>query len=109
MWNILPRALCDQHLRGEHLECHMFVGAIRHGKSLTGYVAKGLVDTSQLKFRHDQLAQEMLRRGWNHFSLLETYVDPQLGTVSPQKSLRDLKERCPKCRALIKHYYGRLL
>jgi hypothetical protein len=52
----------------------MFVGTIKAGKKLNGYVIKGLVDTRFLKSRHDELAKEMTERGMVHKSELK-YVD----------------------------------
>ena len=70
MWKVSPRLMCDQHLLGEHAEMHMFVGTIRHGISLAGYITGGLVETHRIVQRHDQLAAEMARRGMNHRSPL---------------------------------------
>lgn len=98
MWMVDPQLLCDQHLAGEHVETHMFVGAIRKGTSLRGYVAKGLVETQRLRERHDALAAEMQRRGMRHESALPEFsVDPQ-GSVDPAASLSELARRCVRCR-----------
>lgn len=40
MWKVNPKNMCRQHLLGEHVECHMFVGAILKGISLSGYIKK---------------------------------------------------------------------
>lgn len=40
MWMVPPELMCRQHLLGEHVELHMFVGAINKGTSvvtLPGY------------------------------------------------------------------------
>ena len=97
MWNVNPKMLCRKHLLGEHVEQHMFLGTILHGSSLNGYVVKGLVDTRLIKQRHDQLAEEMKNRGYNHKSPLEYEDKLSLGTVNPQISIQELVRRCPDC------------
>lgn len=64
MWMVNPKLLCGKHLRGEHVEMHMFEGCIRLGKSIKGYLEKGFVDPKRIKSRHNELAQEMLNRGY---------------------------------------------
>jgi hypothetical protein len=49
MWGINPKKLCNQHLLGEHLEMHMFVGCIKKGISLKGYYENKLVRTDLIK------------------------------------------------------------
>ena len=66
MWNLNPKQMCDKHLLGEHLEMHMFVGAIKKGKSIKGFITTGLVRVYEIQNRHDQLANEMIGRGMNH-------------------------------------------
>ncbi len=46
MWNVLPEYLCRKHLLGEHVEMHMFVGTIKRGVSLNGYIKNKLVETA---------------------------------------------------------------
>jgi hypothetical protein len=99
MWNVPPRYLCRKHLLGEHVECHMFVGAIRKGTSLSGYVDGGLVNTRELKTRHDALAAEIERRGYQHASPLPRFKDPKVGEVDSRASARELKRRCRDCYA----------
>ena len=64
MWMVPPRYLCNKHLLGEHVELHMFAGYINKWISLDGYVANGLVDTSLMNRRHDELVEEI--RGFCH-------------------------------------------
>ncbi len=68
MWMVDPKTLCDAHLLGEHVETHMFIGTIRRGVSVRGYVRTGLMEPSALLTRHNDLAREMERRGWTHAS-----------------------------------------
>lgn len=98
MWNVNPALLCRQHLLGEHLEMHMFAGALREGHSIEGYVEGGLVEPYKLKERHDKLVAEMQSRGYNHKSPFPeyTYEGPQ-GAVVLRRSLWDLQSRCAEC------------
>lgn len=98
MWNVNPRVMCNQHLLGEHVECHMFVGTLNRGKSVQGYLEKGLLEIHNLKKRHDELSKEMERRGMNHKSKLPVFKIIKLGKVNPQKNLIELKRRCKECR-----------
>jgi hypothetical protein len=66
MWNVDPKLLCHKHLLGEHLEMHMFASAIRENKSIARYLANGLVEPERIVKRHNELAQEMLDRGYRH-------------------------------------------
>ena len=96
MWMIDPRKMCRKHLLGEHVECHMFLGTIRKGTSIKGYLEKGLLETHNLKKRHDDLAEEMTRRGYNHKTLLECYL-PESGFINVEHNEKDLKSRCSDC------------
>lgn len=100
MWMVEPRLLCDQHLLGEHLEMHMFAGALRRGRRLDGYVLGGLVEVHNVVARHDELAAEMERRFIAHDSEVdlrgaELY---EAGRVDVEESKRELRQRCLMCR-----------
>lgn len=98
MWMVDPADMCDKHLLGEHVECHMFAGSIRNGISLAGYIEGGMFEGESLKARHDALAAEMLRRGMHHRSpLRESKRTPREGKVDREASREELKRRCPKC------------
>lgn len=99
MWLVDPSKMCRKHLMGEHVEMHMFVGTINAGKNISGYVSRGLVDTSLIKQRHQELAQEMQRRGYNHQSTLSDFqMTPHVGKVDAQNSEKELAKRCKDCR-----------
>lgn len=98
MWMVSPELLCVNHLLGEHKECHQLAGSLRKGRSIKGHVDKGQVDTSKLFQRHDVLAEELGRRGYNHKSPLDTFPVVPQGSVDVNKNLKDLSERCSKCR-----------
>lgn len=99
LWMVDPKILCRRHLLGEHVECHMFLGTISKGKSIQGYLDRGLVEVHNLAIRHDQLAQEMINRGYNHQSPFPAdYQGQKLGIVDRDKSLTDLIRRCSDCK-----------
>lgn len=98
MWNVDPKCLCRKHLLGEHQECHSFTGTIKKGISIKGYLKNGLIETHNLKKRHDDLAKEMIRRGYNHKSDLEDLKLSNNGYVNIQENLEELKKRCSECK-----------
>ena len=101
MWMVDPKILCRQHLLGEHNELHMRVGALEKGQSIEGYVTNGLVDTSKITPRHNELVAEMEARNYMHHSPLDfTHSDP-VGEVSIQNNLDELERRCVRCKQRI--------
>jgi len=98
MWNVNPKMMCNQHLLGEHVECHMFVATLNQGKSVKGYLDKGLLEIHNLKKRHDELSKEMKKRGMNHKSKLPWYKKIILGKINSQKNKIELKARCKECK-----------
>lgn len=107
MWMVDPKLLCQKHLCGEHQECHSFRGTINKGTSIKGYLRNGLLEVHNLKSRHDELAEEMERRGYNHKSELIQYLPYILGKVDSEKNIEILKERCPKCKERMEKFYER--
>jgi Pyrimidine dimer DNA glycosylase len=103
-WLVDPKLLCRKHLLGEHVESHMFLGTIKKGISVNGYVSTGLFDPAKLYSRHDELVTEMLRRGYGHYSDLEVIDISKCTTLKPcidvEANLRDLFNRCSECREL---------
>jgi hypothetical protein len=99
MWMVNPQKMCRQHLLGEHVECHMFVGTITHGKNMKGYLDKGLLEVHNIQNRHDELVKEMLRRGYKHNSPM-LFVSKKLGKIDSRQNLIQLLGRCEKCRRL---------
>ena len=99
MWMVDPRILCTQHLLGEHVETHMFVGHLLAGRKLGKYAA--LCETSALSSRHDALVVELLARGYKHNSPLPEVPKDRLGegSIDRAKSLLDLTTRCALCAA----------
>ncbi len=103
MWNVDPKLLCRQHLLGEHLEMHMFIGCIQNGKSINGYINNGLVEVDNIIKRHDKLANEIIRRRWNHKSPINGCLQQFLweeGNVNSIENLKILREKCDKCKQI---------
>ena len=97
IWDVPPRLLCRQHLLGEHRELHGLWNIVSQGKR--GYsrhpeTVRWEGKLAALFARHEQLVEEMKRRGYRHASPL----DPALATghatqdvfVTPLKEQRSL-------------------
>ncbi len=97
MWPVDPKIMCRSHLLGEHVEMHMFAGSIRKGISMKGYATTGLLDTRLLQSRHDRLAAELVRRGYNHASPLDYRDNLKIGSVDRNRSRAELLSRCAEC------------
>ena len=101
-WLVDPKLLCRKHLLGEHVESHMFLGSLKKNHSVQGFVDTGLYDPQQLYTRHEELVNEMTRRGYNHKSPLETIKLPNIkGHVDSKANLIELSRRCEECKKLI--------
>jgi len=101
MWMVDPRVMCREHLLGEHYELHMLKGSIEKGKKLTGFVMGGLVEVDQIHFRHEELVEEMKRRGYKHKSEMDDFLVggmPIKGLIDKKKSKEILLSRCEECR-----------
>ncbi len=92
-----PRKMCRKHLLGEHVEIHMVVATLRLGKSVAGFLEKGLLELHNLHRRHDQLVTEMLRRGYRHRSPLGPVPRQRAGKIDRKANARELARRCPEC------------
>ena len=102
-----PRLLCRKHLLGEHGEIHKhrhnFVKKHRISGRLFPVVQ---IEPLSMETRHNQLADEMTRRGYNHAS---PYMMPDISHLSSdemnarvdiKKSIMDLYDRCQDCKKL---------
>jgi len=103
MWMVEPQYMCDQHVLGEHRECHMLFGAVTRKQDLYGYIVGGLVEVQNLPSRHAALAAEMHKRGFMDATPLFFDKDydlskKDLGKVDVKDSEDDLFGRCIKCR-----------
>lgn len=92
-----PSIMCRKHLLGEHVELHMFVGSINNGINIRGYIRDNLCEPSSIRSRHEELVDEMIKRGYKHNSPLPEfcYVDKTL--INTSKSLAELLSRCKEC------------
>ena len=101
MWMVDVKKMCNKHLLGEHVQCHMFVGTINKGKCLSGYFDNKLLCVEKLKERHDELANEMVIRGMNHksilpdFKILDTHKN---GKIFVELNEKELHDRCQRCK-----------
>lgn len=104
MWGINPKFLCKKHLLGEHGEIHKhrhnFVKQHKISKRISPIVQ---IAPEQMEVRHNELAVEMVRRGYNHQS---PYEQPDLSYLKNEEryaeididiSIRDLTLRCEDC------------
>lgn len=99
MWMVDPRILCRKHLLGEHGEIHKHRHNFVKGHSIAK--RKGQIEPTSMKTRHDELAEEMTLRGYNHRS---PYELPDLSNydltgfiVDTEKSTKMLIDRCDDC------------
>ena len=108
MWMVSPRIMCRKHLLGEHVELHMFVGTMKKRKSLLGYVRNNLVEPILIFERHEEIAEEMRIRGYNHKSPIDKEEVHELlfkynpvivfAEVNKTDSAAELVRRCEECR-----------
>lgn len=104
-WLVDTRYLCTKHLFGEHVEHHMFIGTLKKNRSIKGYIDKGLLNPNTLYRRHEELVQEIKKRGFKHNSNLEVVTLPKIqGKINIENNILDLKNRCTKCNELIQKY-----
>jgi len=104
MWMVDPKLLCRKHLLGEHGEIHKHRHNFVKGHRITGRIEGNAVEPMSMESRHDELAKEMVARGYNHQS---PYKQPDLSayppdvrefTVDTDESMKMLVERCDECR-----------
>lgn len=119
MWMVPTSCLCRKHLLGEHVEIHMFIGAINNIKVLDGYINSKLLFPSEIEFRHNQLVEEMENRGYKHNSPLpeieaKSYYEWLLRHRPTFDAKKDVKmnlnilwHRCLECRERINYYKER--
>jgi Pyrimidine dimer DNA glycosylase len=106
MWNIDPACMCDYHLMGEHAELHMFVGSIRKGISMKGYIEGGYLEIHHIKSRHRAVANELVLRGYKHKSPLPPFPATVAGSINVLDNVTELRRRCEFCEdKLISYKY----
>lgn len=105
---IEPKGLCRKHLLGEHSELHKFRHSFVKQHRIDGRMSPVVqIEPTRMGTRHEQLVKEMLRRGYKHKS---QYLQPDVSYlpevflkahINIQESIRDLKSRCPECKAIL--------
>jgi hypothetical protein len=86
----------------------MLVWNLDRHHSVKGYLDKGLLETHNLYNRHEELAQELRRRGYRHNSALgaKWKLAKKAGSVDKAKSLEDLVRRWAKCKERYLKLFG---
>lgn len=108
MWMVDPSKMCRKHLLGEHVELHMYVGHLRLKRRVDRYVTNNLLETRAIESRHEELVEEMKRRGYDHKSpikkprVFDLPIEHQNSTVDRELALKELLRRCPECREMHK-------
>lgn len=105
VWDISPSKLCRNHLLGEHRELHAIWVVItdnRKGYSLHPETIRWKGKLKALYHRHEELVEEMTRRGYNHNSPLDklkaTGVKTQNELVdSVEKQVQILRKKGCDC------------
>lgn len=107
IWGVDPSLMCKAHLLGEHREMHALISMVRLGtkqKQLEAHCRLQQVAIHEIYDRHEVLAQEISRRGWNHKTPMSE-EDKQLlyndGSIDREANLKLLASRCETCRKLI--------
>lgn len=104
MWMINPKILCKKHLLGEHGELHKHRWTFEKKHKKDKYIENNCIEPKSMKERHDELANELKRRRYNHNSpfkmpdinyLPKKYRDY---SVDRQAALEDLLARCSECK-----------
>lgn len=104
MWMVSPELLCKKHLMGEHFEIHLHRHNFVKRHSISGRVSPiVLIEPESMEERHNRLAAEMQKRGYNHES---PFVNPDLSYLPDTEryakadityNIADLMNRCPDC------------
>jgi hypothetical protein len=106
MWMCDPKILCTKHLLGEHVEMHMFLGHLQKKRGITGYLKNNCLEPRSIYQRHEDLAAELIRRGFNHKSpmnetdfniVCDLPIECQYWEVNKEENLKNLTGRCEKC------------
>ena len=96
-----PRGMCRNHLLGEHGEIHKHRHNFVKRHSITG--RRGQIEPTAMETRHKILADEMVRRGYNHKSpyelpdLSHLSDEDRFGKVDSDAALAELHARCADC------------
>lgn len=104
MWGIDPSLLCKNHLLGEHGEIHKHRHNFVKKHKITNRISPVVqIEPENMQKRHDELALEMLKRGYNHKSPYEqpdiSYLcyEERYAKIDNNISIIDLIDRCTEC------------
>lgn len=101
MWNVEPKLMCRKHLLGEHFEMHCFVGHIKQGKKYNGFLKNGMLEIHNIKNRHDQIVNEMEKRGYKHNTPLNFFTNLIEGKIDEENNINILYSKCSECRRIM--------
>jgi hypothetical protein len=92
----------------------MFLGSLKKGKKIDGFLKNNLFEPMVLLQRHEELKEEMIRRGYNHNSdmceeecgcVLDLPDEKKYWEIDKDAALQDLLSRCPECRKRYESLY----
>lgn len=93
----------------------MILGTLKRKKKVDGFLRNNCLEMRSIYQRHEDLATEMLARGYNHKSPMEEsefgciydYPQEQIYTrINRDASLQELITRCDKCAKLYNEKHG---
>ena len=106
IWDVPPERLCRNHLLGEHSELHGIWTILTEGRR--GYanhpeVIRWRGKLKALYKKHQEIADEMLKRGYQHNSPLEPTLATGIGyqdeyVDSLEEQVRILTDKGCDCR-----------
>ena len=94
IWDVSPTILCRQHLLGEHRELHAIWVVLtknKKGYSLHPETLRWKGKLKALYLRHEQLVEEMKKRGYQHQSPLDQKL--ALGKKQQNDFVDSIKEQ----------------
>jgi hypothetical protein len=86
----------------------MFIGHLKKKRSVEGYLRNNCLEPRSIFQRHEDLAKEMISRGYNHKSpmkeedcsvILDLPIECQYWEINRVKNELDLLKRCLGCYA----------
>ena len=99
MWMVNTEWMCNRHLEEEHVSIHVFVRSLKNKQVIQGFIDRGLVEIHNLWARHEELVEEMIRRGIEHNTGMPWCSHLiKGGWISQEISERDLMRECDVCR-----------
>lgn len=89
--------LCNKHLHMEHHNTHEVSQAIQSRKPITKLAKQGLIEPQNVYQRHQEVMDELERRGFAHNSPMGKVMCKAVGIVDVKQSMAELYESCPEC------------